>query len=166
MGAPTSSSLASKSLPPHSSLGDITPNNIGQLRKLNTVLFPVKYDEKFYKEVLEVGDFAKLAYYYDVCVGAICCRKELTHSPPRLYIMTIGVLAPYRNLGIGSALLSYVIERARAAHYSEIYLHLQVSNEEALSLYTRHGFEVRELVKNYYKRIEPADAHLLALKLE
>jgi len=41
-------------------LGDITPNNLGQLKKLNTVLFPIQYSEKFYKDVLEVGDFARL----------------------------------------------------------------------------------------------------------
>ena len=40
-------------------LGEITPNNLGQLKKLNTVLFPVQYSEKFYKDVLEVGEFAK-----------------------------------------------------------------------------------------------------------
>ena len=40
-------------------LGDITSNNLGQLKKLNTVLFPVHYSEKFYKDVLEVGEFAK-----------------------------------------------------------------------------------------------------------
>jgi hypothetical protein len=42
------------------SLGDLTPNNIGQLRVLNSTLFPVNYSDKFYKEVLEVEEFAKL----------------------------------------------------------------------------------------------------------
>lgn len=33
-------------------LADLTPNNIGQLRKLNSVLFPVKYSQGFYDEAL------------------------------------------------------------------------------------------------------------------
>jgi hypothetical protein len=33
-------------------LSDLTPNNIGQLRKLNSVLFPVRFGEKWYKDVL------------------------------------------------------------------------------------------------------------------
>lgn len=41
-------------------LGDVTPNNLGQLRRLNSVLFPVHYNDQFYKEVLEVGEYAKL----------------------------------------------------------------------------------------------------------
>ena len=30
-------------------LGDITPHNIKLLRKVNTVVFPVSYHDKFYK---------------------------------------------------------------------------------------------------------------------
>ena len=41
-------------------LDDLTPQNIGVLKKLNSVLFPVPYSEKFYKESLSVGELAKL----------------------------------------------------------------------------------------------------------
>ena len=41
-------------------LDDLTVQNIGLLKKLNTVLFPVPYSEKFYKESLHVGELAKL----------------------------------------------------------------------------------------------------------
>lgn len=40
----------------------LTPNNIGVVRKLNSVLFPVKYAEKYYKDILtlEVEEFCQL----------------------------------------------------------------------------------------------------------
>lgn len=41
-------------------LGSITPHNIKQLKRLNQVVFPVTYNDKFYKDVLEVGELAKL----------------------------------------------------------------------------------------------------------
>ena len=41
-------------------LGDITSHNIKQLKRLNQVVFPVTYNDKFYKDVLEVGELAKL----------------------------------------------------------------------------------------------------------
>lgn len=41
-------------------LGDVTVHNIKQLKRLNQVVFPVTYNDKFYKDVLEVGELAKL----------------------------------------------------------------------------------------------------------
>ena len=51
-------------------LGDVTPHNIKLLKKVNQVVFPIVYHDKFYKDVLEAGELAKLAYYNDV-VGKI-----------------------------------------------------------------------------------------------
>ena len=41
-------------------LGDVTQHNIKQLKRLNQVVFPVSYNEKFYKDVLHSGELAKL----------------------------------------------------------------------------------------------------------
>lgn len=41
------------------------------------------------------------AYFNDLVVGAVCCRVEVNNDQKKLYIMTLGVLAPYRRLGIG-----------------------------------------------------------------
>lgn len=73
---------------PRISFASITPNNLGTVRKLHSVLFPIKYSEKFYQDILlpEVEDFCKLGkhklvylfslfnvaqivYYNDVPVG-------------------------------------------------------------------------------------------------
>lgn len=71
-------------------LGDVTPHNIKQLKKLNTVVFPVIYNDKFYIDVLDAGELAKLAYYNDIVVGAVCCRIDTSEGQRRLYIMTLG----------------------------------------------------------------------------
>ena len=88
-------------------LGDVTPHNIKLLKKVNQVVFPIVYHDKFYKDVLESGEYAKLAYYNDVVVGAVCCRVDVTNTEDpnqaakkKLYIMTLGCLAPYRRLGM------------------------------------------------------------------
>jgi N-alpha-acetyltransferase 50 len=45
-------------------LGDVTQHNIRQLKKLNQVVFPVSYNDKFYKDVLEAGELAKLGIQF------------------------------------------------------------------------------------------------------
>ncbi|OWA53874.1 putative N-acetyltransferase san [Hypsibius exemplaris] len=115
---------------------------------------------------------AKLAYYNDLAVGAVCCRQE-TPAPPgtlpvegrRLYIMTLGCLAPYRRHKIGTLLLDHVLAICQKDGYTAVVLHVQVNNEAALAFYKAHGFEIIDRTEQYYKRIEPADAFLLEKKM-
>lgn len=41
-----------------------------------------------------------------------------------------------------------------------------MNNESAIEFYKKFGFEVVDLKKNYYKRIEPADAYVLQKNLK
>ncbi|KAF9356937.1 N-alpha-acetyltransferase 50 [Mortierella sp. NVP85] len=147
-------------------LGDVTVNNLGQLKRLNSVLFPITYDKKFYDEMLEVGEFAKIIYFNDICVGGVCCRRENVEGSKglqNLYIATLGVLAPYRRLGLGSRLLKHILESAEllpstGSKIAKVYLHVQINNEEALAFYKKHEFVVAEECKNYYPQLEVSDA--------
>lgn len=123
-----------------------------------------------------------IAYFGGMCVGAICCRPEMDGT--RIYIMTLGVLAPYRHLGLGnhrcegvclysmltdpalfttgSQLLTHVLQHAsRVPRFTYIYLHVQITNQAALTFYQKHGFHIIGMEKNYYRDIEPRDAYIL-----
>eukprot|EP00614_Pseudopedinella_elastica_P010232 CAMPEP_0172596316 /NCGR_PEP_ID=MMETSP1068-20121228/16085_1 /TAXON_ID=35684 /ORGANISM="Pseudopedinella elastica, Strain CCMP716" /LENGTH=92 /DNA_ID=CAMNT_0013395277 /DNA_START=212 /DNA_END=490 /DNA_ORIENTATION=- len=84
--------------------------------------------------------------------------------------MTISVLAAYRQRKIGRRLLERVLDKVETSEelseVEEVYLHVQTNNESALKLYHGHGFETRETIKGYYKRIEPPDCYLVAKKIE
>jgi ribosomal protein S18 acetylase RimI-like enzyme len=99
--------------------------------KVNSVVFPVVYHDKFYKDVLEAGELAKLAYYNDIVVGAVCCRVDTSPEAGgarKLYIMTLGCLKPYRRLGIGTTMLNHVLDVVeRDGNFDSIFLHVQVS---------------------------------------
>ena len=47
----------------------MTHHNLKQLKKLNQVVFPVSYNDKFYKDVLEVGELAKLGEQLSMRIG-------------------------------------------------------------------------------------------------
>ncbi|XP_057248405.1 uncharacterized protein LOC104887712 isoform X2 [Beta vulgaris subsp. vulgaris] len=102
------------------------------------------------------------AYYNDICVGAIACRLEKRDDGAvRVYIMTLGVLAPYRGLGVGTKLLNHVLELSAKQNISEIYLHVQTNNEEAMNFYKKFGFEITDTIHNYYTNITPPDCYVV-----
>lgn len=53
------------------------------------------------------------ALFNDIPVANVCCRFEHDGSEKvRVYIMTLGCLAPYRRMGIATSLLAHVLEAA------------------------------------------------------
>ncbi|KAG9121327.1 hypothetical protein FRC07_002747 [Ceratobasidium sp. 392] len=169
------------------SLASLTPNNLGTLRKLNSVLFPIRYSEKFYRQVLELEleEFCKLIYYNDIPVGAVCSRIEKGQRSDEacVYIMTMGVLAPYRSLGLGSMALRQVFTAASKYNaaianptsppannnsttstfnpsqrkITSFYLHVHVPNTDARTFYERFGFVQKERIAGYYRKLGASD---------
>lgn len=88
--------------------------------------------------------------------------------------MTLGCLASYRRLGIGTKMVEHVLAYVESKNekcqddqkFVSIFLHVQVNNEDAIEFYKRFGFEIVETRKNYYKRIDPPDAHVLSKSLK
>lgn len=79
--------------------------------------------------------------------------------------MTLGVLAPYRDRGIGRRLITHVLELARTSPVCQdvidVYLHVQEGNDEALRFYEKYGFRVTDKLMGYYKRIEPPNCFVV-----
>jgi len=64
-----------------------------------------------------------LAYLNGVCVGT----ARLFTENDRCHIGRMAVLAPYRRQGLGSALLSTLVQYAQAHNMGSIYLNAQVA---------------------------------------
>jgi len=167
---------------------NITKDNLGQFRRLNLSIFPVRYPDKFYRDILK-GDcdneLVRLAYHSDMLVGAVAGRLEDSAgnvlqpdtkkgkpakntdpgNPKRLYIMTLGVLQPYRGMGVASQLLQHLVHYVKSCTaVNAIYLHVQLGNQVALDFYSSFQFKVVDTLKGYYKRIEPADCYIVERK--
>eukprot|EP00696_Hemimastix_kukwesjijk_P016221 gnl/Hemi2/4599_TR1589_c0_g1_i1.p1 gnl/Hemi2/4599_TR1589_c0_g1~~gnl/Hemi2/4599_TR1589_c0_g1_i1.p1 ORF type:complete len:204 (-),score=50.15 gnl/Hemi2/4599_TR1589_c0_g1_i1:78-689(-) len=144
--------------------GGLTEQTAEQLRQLNCALLPVQYNEKFYKDVLTCPSHqTTAAFLQDVLIGAICSRMEnRVEGGVKLYIMTLGVLSPYRRSGIASQLLQKTLDWcAQQDFINEVSLNVQISNDTALEFYKKFGFEVVDRIDNYYKRIEPPHCFVL-----
>ncbi|EJT97257.1 acyl-CoA N-acyltransferase [Dacryopinax primogenitus] len=154
--------------PQHITSASLTKSNIGTVKRINQVVFPISYSAKFYDESLaaDMEEFNRLVYCADIPVACICCRLEKMpgSDSAKLYIATMAVLAAYRSLTIGHQMLSLVLHAAakhKSPKISSVYVHVQVSNEEARKFYEREGFTVISEVKDYYRKITPKEAWLM-----
>ena len=70
-------------------------------------------------------------------------------------------------LGIGTQMLDHVMDIVdNDGKFNSVVLHVQINNEGALRFYKKFGFKIVETKKAFYKRIEPADAHVLEKKID
>ncbi len=66
----------------------------------------------------------------------------------------------------GSQLLEFAVESAKKKEVEDVYLHVQVSNDDALNFYKKQGFLVADTIKDYYKKIEPRDCYVLKRQIK
>ncbi|MEW5307189.1 MAG: hypothetical protein WDW38_002578 [Sanguina aurantia] len=146
----------------------VRSKNLEQLKVLNSVIFPIKYQDKTYQECMDSGAVTQFALHTDVVVGGIAAQLQpQAEGGSKLYIMSLGVLAPYRNSGVGSKLLRHSLKVAeKDPSVREAYLHVQASNTEAQAFYKKFGFELKESVPDYYKKLAEPDAVILSKVLK
>ncbi len=80
-------------------------------------------------------------------------------------ITTIGIDSTYQRKGYGQYLLNYMMDVARSKQCEIMSLEVRVSNDKAISLYTKLGFEIVGIRKNYYED-NHEDAYLMVTRLE
>ncbi len=78
--------------------------------------------------------------------------EKLAHTAE----LTVGVLATYRNHGIGSHLLDRGLEWAAGEGYERIYQTIPATNERAIAFLEAHGWGVEAIREGHY-RIEGRD---------
>lgn len=79
-------------------------------------------------------------------------------------IMTIGVAPRAQHCGIGSQLLTALVDRSRELGATGILLEVAVNNVAALGMYEKYGFARLGLRKRYYQP-EDVDAYTMRLDL-
>lgn len=102
------------------------------LKKLRHEVF---IEEQKVPESMEWDEFDEISTHYITRLNneAIACAR----LKPDGQIGRMAVRREYRNRGIGSRLLKFVLINARQQKIDELYLHAQT---RALAFYQRHGF--------------------------
>jgi len=66
------------------------------------------------------------------------------------HILSVAVHPEYRGLGIGEKVLRENIRRLKELGARKVVLEVRVSNTVAIQLYKKLGFEISNLLRNYY----------------
>ena len=148
-------------------------DDIDQIIRINRLSLPENYPYYFFVEHLR--EYGAAFYVADIngeVVGYIMPRiewgfsniKQLPILVKKGHVVSIAVLEPYRNRGIGTALLKASLKAMKEVYGAEeAYLEVRVSNYPAIHLYKKLGFKEIKILKHYYADGE--DAYLMACPL-
>lgn len=176
---------------PRISIQPITPVTVPSYRRLITLLLPIRYPDKFFKDSCAdttERSLARVSVWRNSItsgtssssitedakvIGGIQCRLEdlpsRSSGEKQLYIQTIAVLSPFRRLGLATsllnAILSTIIEHQDGV--TSFYAHVWEANVEALEWYQHRGFTIEEgVIEQYYRRLKPSGARIVRRRIK
>ena len=135
---------------------------------LNTL--PEHYSDYFFESILrELPEAFVVAEVNDNIIGYIMCKIEFGFSNFRKlgfvkkgHVVSIAVLDQHRGKGVGRALMLEGVNGVVSRKSDEIYLEVRISNEPAIKMYEKLGFQIKSRLRTYYRDGE--DAYLMALE--
>ena len=92
-----------------------------------------------------------IALCADAVVGWIECTPLNNPIQKHRGILSMGIADGYRGMGIGSKMLSHVINYSKSISLEKIELVVYPHNLNAFNLYIKYGFEQYGYIKNYRK---------------
>ncbi|KAF7146940.1 hypothetical protein RHSIM_Rhsim03G0222800 [Rhododendron simsii] len=152
----------------------IRPSDLEVLEKIHTYLFPIRYEPEFFSNVVNghdivswgVVDRSRRDGRNDELIGFVTARIvpakdseiedllrfDTAKSDQKLvYILTLGVVDSYRNLGIASSLIQEVIKYASTIPMCRaVYLHVISYNNPAIYLYQKMNFQCVRRLHGFY----------------
>lgn len=138
--------------------------------EINMIALPEHYSDYFFESILrELPEAFIIAEINDRIVGYIMCKIEFGFSNFRKlgfvkkgHVVSVAVLPEHRGKGLGKALMLEGINGVMSRKSDEIYLEVRRSNESAIKMYQKLGFQIKSRLRTYYRDGE--DAYLMALE--
>src|SRR5579875_929429 len=147
------------------SLRRAQPEDLPDVISINWAALPEHYSDSFFEERLQESPETFLVVEDDQGkrVGYIMCRIEYGFSHLKKYglarkghVVSVAVLDAHRGHGLGRALMEESMVGMKSRGCSEVYLEVKVSNETAVGLYRKLGFQTVTTHHGYYRDGESA----------
>ncbi|MBO1267242.1 ribosomal protein S18-alanine N-acetyltransferase [Arthrobacter cavernae] len=144
-------------------LRDMTAADVPAVEVLERRLFPVDAWplQMFLDEIAQAGT---RRYVVAEAGGEIVAYAGLMCIEPIADVQTIAVVPEFEGKGIGSAILTELIDEARRRRAQDVLLEVRADNPRAQQLYLRFGFEQIHVRPRYYR--DGTDALIMRLQLK
>jgi ribosomal-protein-alanine N-acetyltransferase len=153
------------------SIRKFSMNDLQGVMQINRTCLPENYTDFFFLDLYRRFPETFIVAEQDgEVIGYIMCRVEVGLSGLGLgglikkgHVVSIAVSPEHRRKGIGEGLVSKAMEAMKLYNAKQSYLEVRVTNDDAVRLYKKLGFEVSRTMHGYYADGE--DAHVMTKKL-
>ncbi len=152
-------------------LRKFVPDDLQGVMQINRVCLPENYTDFFFIDLHQrFPETFIVAEQEGKLIGYIMCRIEVGLSSIGLgglirkgHVVSIAVLPQSRHAGVAQSVINKALEGMRYYKAKQGFLEVRVTNEAAISLYKKLGFEVSRTINGYYSDGE--DAYVMTKKL-
>jgi len=121
--------------------------DLDRIMELEKKAFTCPWTQEMYERELEKRESCYLTIRIDgtiIAYGGVLLLLEEAH------VMTMAVMGEYRCKGVATRLLLEMIRSAEAVGARFVTLEVRVSNDPAIELYKKFGFQIMGERKHYY----------------
>jgi len=152
-------------------LRKFVPGDLQNVMQVNRVCLPENYTDFFFIDLHQrFPETFIVAEENGKLLGYIMCRIEVGLSNIGLgglvrkgHVVSIAVVPGSRRKGVAQAVINRALEGMRYYKAKQAFLEVRVTNEPAILLYKKLGFEVTRTNNGYYSDGE--DAYVMTKKL-
>ena len=125
----------------------MTFEDVKSVAQIEAECFSMPWSETSFEDSLAREDTVFLVCVDEEVVGYIGMYLSFEEGE----ITNVAVTPSYRQRGCGNLLMEAVKKEAKARNAECVILEVRVSNEPAISLYKKNGFEEIGIRKNFYE---------------
>jgi ribosomal-protein-alanine N-acetyltransferase len=152
-------------------LRKFVPDDLQSVMQINRVCLPENYTDFFFVDLHQrFPETFIVAEENGRIIGYIMCRIEVGLSNYGLgglvrkgHVVSVAVMPQSRRKGVAQAVIAKSLKGMEYYKAKQCFLEVRVTNEAAISLYKRLGFEVTRTINGYYSDGE--DAYVMTKKI-
>lgn len=150
-------------MPSAEKITDYSASNFPEIRRLFIECFPNRTSFVSLEKLMGYGNAEAFISKVDGRIAG-CLAYRIIADESEIIDLCVG--PEFRRAGIALGLMGALIDKAKSAQVSKIFLEVEIHNIAAISLYQKSGFVQVGLRKGYYKYYDGGIADAVVMSRE